>query len=309
MKGAPRLLMLILAGYADDTGFCWPGQKLLADGAGMTTRGIRKITGALVAAGEIEIVEHGLGRGNSTRYLLRKYAAAKEERKCIKEEQPIPLLHKPQKRNRSAEKRNGETQKEERGDTKAEQACSAEPQNHNRTTEPQTAEDDFSRFWKAYPRKVGKGAAQKAWNKAKVTFADVEGAIEAQRKSEQWQKDGGQYIPHPATWLNQQRWEDELLPMREPEPERVEWNNLNPLAWLPPKVILAGQYLTLLREKIAEGDVSAKEEHDKLRSEHLEWVKSQKPSAAELARADAYYAAATTVEQAEYADFLKNYQP
>ena len=35
-------------------------------------------------------------------------------------------------------------------------------------------------------------------------------AIEKQKGSEQWTKDNGQYIPHPSTWLNQSRWEDEL---------------------------------------------------------------------------------------------------
>jgi hypothetical protein len=34
-------------------------------------------------------------------------------------------------------------------------------------------------------------------------------AVEAQKQTDQWTKDGGQYIPHPSTWLNQGRWEDE----------------------------------------------------------------------------------------------------
>jgi len=37
-------------------------------------------------------------------------------------------------------------------------------------------------------------------------------AIEQQKQSEQWSKDGGQFIPLPATWLNNQRWEDDVLP-------------------------------------------------------------------------------------------------
>ena len=40
-------------------------------------------------------------------------------------------------------------------------------------------------------------------------------AIEAQKKSEQWVKDGGQYIPHPATWLNQGRWDDQVTEYKE----------------------------------------------------------------------------------------------
>lgn len=71
----------------------------------------------------------------------------------------------------------------------------------------------FGTFWKAYPKKVGKGAAEKAFAKAKPDDALTEkmlSAVEAAKRSSQWRKDGGQYIPNPATWLNQKRWEDEL---------------------------------------------------------------------------------------------------
>lgn len=71
----------------------------------------------------------------------------------------------------------------------------------------------FEEFWAAYPRKVGKQAAWKAWSKlkpsAELTKA-ILAAVEYQRNCPQWQKDGGQYIPNPATWLNQGRWEDKL---------------------------------------------------------------------------------------------------
>ncbi len=69
---------------------------------------------------------------------------------------------------------------------------------------------DFDRFWAAYPRKVGKEAARKAFAKADVPIDTLLTAIAAQRASPQWRRDDGQYIPHPATWLNQGRWEDEI---------------------------------------------------------------------------------------------------
>lgn len=73
--------------------------------------------------------------------------------------------------------------------------------------------DGFERFWAIYPKKVGKQAALKAWNKQNPGESLVEAmlsAIETQKKSAQWVKDGGQFIPNPATWLNQERWNDEL---------------------------------------------------------------------------------------------------
>jgi len=68
----------------------------------------------------------------------------------------------------------------------------------------------FDAFWAAYPRKVGKQEARKAWEKVPVeAFPRIVPAIEAQKKSAQWQKDDGQFIPYPATWLNRGSWDDE----------------------------------------------------------------------------------------------------
>lgn len=71
----------------------------------------------------------------------------------------------------------------------------------------------FAEFWAQYPKKVGKGAAEKAFDRIKPdkqTFDRMMSAISAQKQSRQWTENNGQYIPNPATWLNQRRWEDEL---------------------------------------------------------------------------------------------------
>lgn len=77
---------------------------------------------------------------------------------------------------------------------------------------------DFDAFWTAYPRKTGKKAAFKAWRKAtdKPALDVIIKAIEARKQTEQWRKDHGQFIPHPATWLNQGRWDDEVAPISKP---------------------------------------------------------------------------------------------
>lgn len=73
-------------------------------------------------------------------------------------------------------------------------------------------DERFKAFWDAYPKKIGKGAAEKSFKKYKpddsLLLAMIK-AIETQKDSDQWKKDNGQYIPNPATWLNQKRWEDE----------------------------------------------------------------------------------------------------
>jgi len=69
----------------------------------------------------------------------------------------------------------------------------------------------FDRFWKAYPRKVKRPRALKAFEKlspnAELLQAIVN-AVERAKASDEWRRDNGQYIPHPATWINDRRWED-----------------------------------------------------------------------------------------------------
>lgn len=66
---------------------------------------------------------------------------------------------------------------------------------------------DFGIFWAHYPRKVAKKDAQKAWNK--LTSAQKQAAMEAlPNHIKQW--DDPTFIPYPASWLNGERWEDEL---------------------------------------------------------------------------------------------------
>jgi hypothetical protein len=70
----------------------------------------------------------------------------------------------------------------------------------------------FELFWKNYPRKVGKGKCVEWFSKHEPDAELVNrmvAAIAEQKRWPQWSKDGGQFIPHPITWLNQGRWEDE----------------------------------------------------------------------------------------------------
>lgn len=78
---------------------------------------------------------------------------------------------------------------------------------------PKPVEERFDAFWKAYPKKIGKGASRKVWIKLKPSQALLEQmleTVEAFKDTDQWKQDNGQYIPNPSTWLNQGRWEDEV---------------------------------------------------------------------------------------------------
>ena len=71
----------------------------------------------------------------------------------------------------------------------------------------------FEKFYSAYPKKKSKEQARKAFEKLKPDDELLDtmlSALEKQKLSEDWQKDNGQYIPLPSTWLNGKRWEDEI---------------------------------------------------------------------------------------------------
>lgn len=84
----------------------------------------------------------------------------------------------------------------------------------NRVDTPNVSDDFFNSFWSRYPRKTAKGEALKAWSKISVTpmiMDEISDSLEAHIKSSQWTRDNGDYVPHASTWLNQKRWQDEVI--------------------------------------------------------------------------------------------------
>ena len=69
----------------------------------------------------------------------------------------------------------------------------------------------FIAFWEMYPRKKSKGDAVKAFGKVKPSeYQAVRAGLEAAIQSPEWKKNGGEFIPYPASWLNSRGWEDEM---------------------------------------------------------------------------------------------------
>lgn len=87
---------------------------------------------------------------------------------------------------------------------------------------------EFDNFWLAYPRKSGKGAAKKAFVKA-VKLKSPSDLVTCAEEYAAACIDAGidrQYVPHPATWLNQERWDDDPPPAGGSDPvleSDLEW--------------------------------------------------------------------------------------
>ena len=72
---------------------------------------------------------------------------------------------------------------------------------------------NFDLFYRSYPKKKARRDAEKAWSKLnpdESLFQSIMTALEKHKASQDWKKDGGQFIPLPATWINGRRWEDEV---------------------------------------------------------------------------------------------------
>jgi len=89
-----------------------------------------------------------------------------------------------------------------------------EPEN----IEPHKAmSESFNQFWEAYPKKVQKGDARKAFAKAVNLLGDAQQIIEgAERMAADPNLPPKQFIPYPASWLNGEGWEDEPFAPRDP---------------------------------------------------------------------------------------------
>ena len=100
------------------------------------------------------------------------------------------------------------TKAEEEEEEEVEVEVEVEQENNNNARARADRDPGFADFWKAYPKKQGIGAAEKAWKKIKPSeqlLGAMLFAISKQKRSRQWREG---YIPNPATWLNQRRWED-----------------------------------------------------------------------------------------------------
>lgn len=98
------------------------------------------------------------------------------------------------------------------------------PNSIHRTAEPQPspqAASEFDEFWSHCPKKVGKDAARKAFDKARKRTDAATITAGMTRYATDPNLPERQFIPDPSTWLNAGRWDDEPLPPRTPAPTNV----------------------------------------------------------------------------------------
>ena len=195
-----KLVLLALADHANDDGVCWPGMKRIAEKCGMSSRQVSNHVTGLEECGLISTSRRCRDDHKYSTYLYQLNLASSGS--------GVPV-----------------GQRKSASSGPAEVGFRAEPSVENRQLEPSlsssSVDDGFEQFWTIYPRKVGKGAALKAWKKARKTASSEQIIAACNLYAALRRTEDPQYTAHPATWLNQERWLDETMNPEQPEPDII----------------------------------------------------------------------------------------
>lgn len=191
-----KLLYGEITALAGADGFCWASNEYFSRLYQMDKRTISRLIGQLQDLGHIQ-VEMVRKNGGAGPIEYRKIFIG---RKVLNASRGIDKnVHTPRQNYRGGIDKNVQDYKDELT-------------RKNNTPLPPEVEALFERFWASYPKHKAKAAAKKAWGKLNPSMElcrTMSAALDAQKKSFDWTKDNGRYIPYASTWLNQRRWEDE----------------------------------------------------------------------------------------------------
>ena len=168
-KGTARLVLLAIADHCNPTGVAWPSLSRLAQYVNVDRRNVIAAINKLVEIGELERVQKGhTGKATTYRIVLTSDATVTSDASIT--QVVTPASPQPSLNRHILYKGNG----------------------------------DFDAFWKQYPKKVGKGAALKSYQKAlrKTSHETIMAGVAKYHPDPD-------YICNPTTWLNQERWSDE----------------------------------------------------------------------------------------------------
>ena len=245
---AAKIIVMLLADYADEWATCYPGVDRIADETEVSRSTVLRKLKVLAEAGLITVERRATERGHRTsnRYTLEldvtvtaeQWKAATERCKARAEapeevqgvnvtpgSPPPPKSHA----EHGAQVSSGDTGTTSRttsyplyppaGAAAGPGAlfeAPAVPEQAQPVSGRQSAREGFSAFWDVYPRKTGKIAAQRAYERALRHASIDEIHAGVRRAAAHWtcSRIETRFIPHPASWLNAGRWEDDLPDVR-----------------------------------------------------------------------------------------------
>lgn len=191
-----KMVLLVIADHASDDGDnAYPSQQTIATKASLSVRTVQRVINDLVAQG---YVWRAKGQGGS--------ANCRDDRR--------PHLYKINLAKLRGVNLTGRQPDANEASSATVTGRQIRPMNHPFKPSLETS-NSFELFWAAYPRKTAKGAARKAWDKCNsLVYSEI---IEGAKRFAADPNRDATFTPHPATWLNGERWLDEPLPPKRSE--------------------------------------------------------------------------------------------
>lgn len=201
-QGGALLVLLAIADFSNDHGEAYPSVQTLAQKSRLSTRQVQRTIRQICESGELVIapvkgpkgchkfriqLDQPIGGDKMSGDGVTKCQCDKMSGDGVTPTSPNPSLKK------KKEKKGAVTKK----------------------LSPKSTEKSWLQFWAAYPKRVAKKDARRAWDKLNPDQDLLQLILEklaVLKNSDDWKKNKGQYIPFPATWLNGRRWEDEIKP-------------------------------------------------------------------------------------------------
>lgn len=201
-----KLVLLKLADNASDIGECWPSYQHIADQCEISKRSVMNHITALCESGLLrKEIRKGGPKGNSSNvYFLTLDGGAPPAPGVVQQIHQGGASGSPPSESPAPGASAGAAPRT---------SHSSEPVKEPKPTVIRDQLDGFDKFWKLYPKKKSRKDAAKAWAKLAPNDELQQTLIAALGNhclSEDWAKDGGRYVPNAATWLNGERWHDEL---------------------------------------------------------------------------------------------------
>lgn len=216
-----KLLYGEITALCNKNGYCWAGNDYFANLYGVSVRTIINWINSLAKSGYIkrEII-YKAGSKEVDKRVIKLHEVLKESSSPPEKNFTTPheeIFTPPSEKNftdNNTSKGNNTVINTTSNNTKV--LTPIVPKRVDQSDIPKNQER-FNEFWQVYPKKIGKGAAEKAYKRVhpdQQLHERMLNAVYDAKQSRQWRTDNGRYIPNPATWLNQRRWEDELEQQR-----------------------------------------------------------------------------------------------
>lgn len=196
----------MIADHATDEGDnAWPSQQTIATRASCNIRTVQRSINELVAKGYLWVEKRGGGS-----------ASCRDDRRPHRYTIVLKRLRGDKTPPRKEQRGDNHDMNEATSTTAT--GRQSRPMKHPIETPIETP-NTFDLFWNNYPRKTAKGAARKAWEKIKPEEQEQVAKAAALFAADPNRDET--YTPHPATWLNAERWLDEPLPPRKQSQEEI----------------------------------------------------------------------------------------